>query len=110
MIRQRRRFQSACIAAALCLRRNPDSAGETDRTRQKNDELIALAKRHTKLMPIASVHPYAGAAALEELKRLAGLGVKVIKLHPHTQQFDVTDSRVLASTDAPARDGVKRRT
>ena len=70
-------------------------AGEVDRTRQKNDELIALAKHYPQLMPIASVHSYDGAAALEELKRLAGAGVKVIKLHPHTQQFDVTDPRVL---------------
>jgi uncharacterized protein len=70
-------------------------AHEIDRTRQKNDELIALSKRYPKLMPIASIHPYDGAAALDELKRLAGAGVKVIKLHPHTQQFDVTDPRVL---------------
>jgi len=69
--------------------------GEIDRTRQKNDELIALAKRYPKLMPIASVHPYDGAAAREELKRVAGAGVKVIKLHPHTQEFAVADPRVL---------------
>src|SRR5262249_51931621 len=47
-------------------------AGEIDQTRQKNDELIALAKRYPMLLPIASVHPYDGAAALEELKRVAG--------------------------------------
>ncbi len=70
--------------------------GELAHTRAKNDELIALAKRYPKLMPIASVHPYDGDAALTELKRLAGLGVKVIKLHPHTQQFDAADERVLA--------------
>ena len=69
-------------------------AGEIDRTRQKNDELIALARGYPKLMAIASVHPHDGAAALEELKRLATLGVKAIKLHPHTQEFDVTDERV----------------
>ncbi len=69
--------------------------GEIERTRQKNDELVGLARRYPKLMPIASVHPYDGAAALDELKRLAGAGVKVIKLHPHTQHFEVTDSRVL---------------
>ncbi len=69
--------------------------GEIERTRQKNDELVGLAQRYPKLMPIASVHPYDGAAALDELKRLAGAGVKVIKLHPHTQHFEVTDSRVL---------------
>jgi predicted TIM-barrel fold metal-dependent hydrolase len=70
-------------------------AAEIERTRQKNDELIALAKRYPKLMPIASVHPYDGEDAMEELKRLASLGVKAIKLHPHTQRFEVTDPRVL---------------
>ncbi|WP_327037199.1 amidohydrolase family protein [Lysobacter capsici] len=33
-------------------------------------------------------------AATDELKRLAGLGVKAIKLHPHTQEFDITDPKV----------------
>ncbi|MET0532587.1 MAG: amidohydrolase family protein [Steroidobacter sp.] len=70
--------------------------GKLDHTRAKNDDLIALSKRHPKLMPIPSVHPYDGAAAFAELERLAGLGVKAIKLHPHTQQFDAEDARVLA--------------
>ncbi len=42
------------------------------------------------------MHPYDGAAATAELKRLAGLGVKAIKLHPHTQKFDAADARVLS--------------
>jgi uncharacterized protein len=70
-------------------------AGEIDRTRQKNGELVALAKRYPKLMPIASVHPYDGQEAFDELTRLASVGVRAIKLHPHTQQFEVTDARVL---------------
>lgn len=70
--------------------------GELAHTRAKNDELIALVKRYPKMMPIASVHPYDGDAAFAELERLAGLGVKAIKLHPHTQQFDAADERVLA--------------
>ena len=69
--------------------------GELAHTRAKNDELIALSKRYP-LVPIASVHPYDGEAAVAELKRLAGLGVKSIKLHPHTQKFDAADERVLA--------------
>jgi uncharacterized protein len=68
--------------------------GQLDHTRAKNDDLIALAKRYP-MIPIASVHPYDGQAALDELKRLSDLGVKVIKLHPHTQQFDAADPRVL---------------
>lgn len=70
--------------------------GKLDHTRAKNDELIALSKQYLKMMPIASVHPYDGEAALAELQRLAKLGVKAIKLHPHTQQFDAEDERVLA--------------
>jgi len=70
--------------------------GKLDHTRTKNDELVALSKRYPKLMPVPSVHPYDGSAALAELERLAGLGVKAIKLHPHTQKFDASDDRVLA--------------
>lgn len=70
--------------------------GKVAETRAKNDELIALARRYPKMLPITSVHPYDGEAALTELERLAGLGVRAIKLHPHTQKFDAADERVLA--------------
>jgi uncharacterized protein len=69
--------------------------GKVAETRAKNDELIALSRRYP-MIPIASVHPYQGDAAFTELERLAGLGVRAIKLHPHTQQFDAADPRVLA--------------
>jgi uncharacterized protein len=69
--------------------------GELAQTRAKNDELVALSKRYP-LVPIASVHPYDGEAALVELQRLADVGVRTIKLHPHTQKFDAADERVLA--------------
>jgi len=69
--------------------------GKLKETHAKNDELVALSKRYP-MIPIASVHPYDGEAAMAELKRLAGLGVRTIKLHPHTQQFDAADPRVLA--------------
>jgi len=70
--------------------------GKVAQTREKNDELIALSKRHPQMIPIASVHPYEGEAAFAELARLAGAGVRAIKLHPHTQQFDAADERVRA--------------
>jgi len=70
--------------------------GKVAETRAKNDELIALAKRYPKMLPIPSVHPYEGEAALAELQRLADLGVRAIKLHPHTQKFNAADERVLA--------------
>lgn len=69
--------------------------GKLEETRQKNDELIALSAKYP-MIPIASVHPYDGQAALDELKRVADRGVTVIKIHPHTQKFDTTDARVLA--------------
>lgn len=70
--------------------------GQVAQTRAKNDELIDLAKRYPKMLPIASVHPYEGEAAFVELERLAGAGVRAIKLHPHTQRFDAADERVSA--------------
>jgi predicted TIM-barrel fold metal-dependent hydrolase len=62
----------------------------------RNDALIALAAKHARVAPIGTVHPYDGQAALDELARIAGRGVKMLKIHAHTQQFDVADPRVLA--------------
>jgi uncharacterized protein len=70
--------------------------GEVEDTRARNDGLIALAAKHPKMLPIATVHPYDGQAAIDELKRVAGRGIRVLKLHAHTQKFDVADPRVLA--------------
>jgi uncharacterized protein len=83
--------QEVAGVGAILIARKP---GQLDETRRQNSELIALATRYPTLMPIASVHPYDGTAALDELKRVAAAGVKVIKLHPHTQEFAVTDPRV----------------
>ncbi|KTE41107.1 amidohydrolase [Sphingopyxis sp. HIX] len=61
----------------------------------RNDALIALAAKHQGVVPIATVHPYDGQAALDELARVAGRGVRLLKIHPHTQRFDPADPRVL---------------
>ncbi|APZ98599.1 amidohydrolase [Sphingopyxis sp. QXT-31] len=61
----------------------------------RNDALIALAAKHKGVVPIATVHPYDGQAALDELARVAGRGVRMLKIHPHTQRFDPADPRVL---------------
>jgi predicted TIM-barrel fold metal-dependent hydrolase len=75
---------------------NQAPSGEIERTRAHNDAQLALATRHPGMMPITTVHPYDGHDAIVELDRVAALGMKVLKLHPHTQKFDVTDPRVLA--------------
>lgn len=70
--------------------------GDLAKIRAGNDEVIALAKRHADVLPIATVHPYDGDAAMAELARVAAAGVKVLKIHAHTQGFDVSDPRVEA--------------
>jgi predicted TIM-barrel fold metal-dependent hydrolase len=69
--------------------------GHPEQIRAANDGLLALAAKHPKVLPIATVHPYDGPAAIAELERVAGRGFKVLKLHPHTQKFDAADPRVL---------------
>ncbi len=71
-------------------------AGDPADIRSRNDGVIALAARHPEVVPIGTVHPFDGQAALDELERIAARGVKVLKLHAHTQRFDVADPRVLA--------------
>ncbi len=74
---------------------NQAPAGRPEQIRAANDGLVALAARHPTLMPIATVHPYDGPAALAELERVKARGVGVLKIHPHTQRFDPDDPRVL---------------
>lgn len=80
--------------------------GTPAQVRAANDGLIALAAHHSKLMPIATVHPYDGTAAIAELERVAARGVKVLKLHPHTQKFDAADPRVLQLVQRAGQLGV----
>ncbi len=74
---------------------NQALTGKPENIRANNDALLALAAEHPSLLPVATVHPYDGEAALEELQRVAALGVKVLKIHPHTQRFDAADPRVV---------------
>ena len=70
-------------------------AGNMPAIRAGNDGVVALANKDPKVVPIVTVHPYDGEAALEELTRVAKLGARALKLHAHTQGFDVADPRVL---------------
>src|SRR5690606_26844584 len=70
--------------------------GGLDAIRAGNDSVIALAAARPLVLPIATVHPYDGDAARTELERVAAAGVRVLKLHAHTQGFDVSDPRVEA--------------
>jgi predicted TIM-barrel fold metal-dependent hydrolase len=74
---------------------NQAPQGKPENIRASNDALIELAARRPGVVPVATVHPYDGQTALAELDRVAAAGVKVLKIHPHTQRFDASDERVL---------------
>jgi predicted TIM-barrel fold metal-dependent hydrolase len=85
---------------------NQALAGNPDAIRGGNDSILALAAKHPDLMPIATVHPYDGQAAITELERVASKGIKVLKIHPHTQKFDAADPRVLTLVQRAGELGV----
>lgn len=89
------RLRAAGTAAMWFGGPNQALAGQPDRIRAGNDGIIALAARHPTLVPVGTVHPYDGPAAAAELQRIAAKGIRVLKLHPHTQKFDADDPRVL---------------
>lgn len=69
--------------------------GKPDEIEAGNEGVMALAAKYPQVLPIATVHPYDGKAAIKEMERVAARGVKVLKIHPHTQKFDIDDPRVL---------------
>jgi predicted TIM-barrel fold metal-dependent hydrolase len=84
-------FTRVVRAAALTIA----PVGDLDATRARNDGVLRLAKESGGFFyPVCSVHPADGAAALEELDRVALAGAAWLKLHPNTQDFDVADPSV----------------
>lgn len=81
-------------------------AGHPQQIREGNDGILALAAKNPTLVPIVTVHPYDGAEAIAELERVAAKGAKVLKIHPHTQQFDAADPRVLTLVERAGELGV----
>jgi predicted TIM-barrel fold metal-dependent hydrolase len=66
-------------------------------TPARNDAVLAAAGGSTGfLIPVVSVHPHDGRAAIEELDRVAAAGAPILKLHPTSQRFDVADGAVEA--------------
>ncbi|MBX7481098.1 amidohydrolase family protein [Qipengyuania sp. 6D47A] len=73
---------------------NQAREGDLDAIRRGNDHVLTLARQDSRVLPIGTVHPYDGEQGIVELERIAGLGIRVLKLHPHTQGFDASDPRV----------------
>ena len=67
-------------------------AGDLERTRTRNDAVLTLsAGSGGFFLPVCSVHPADGEAALAELDRVAAAGCRWLKLHPMMQAFDLAD-------------------
>jgi hypothetical protein len=81
--------------------------GDLDRTRARNNAVIKLATDSGHFyFPVCSVHPADGAAALEEVDRVAEAGAAWLKLHPNTQHFDVADPAVAKVVSRAAARGL----
>jgi uncharacterized protein len=57
---------------------NEALSGDPAAIRANNDAHLALARKHPEMLPIATVHPYDGEAALEEVGRVSRQGFKVL--------------------------------
>jgi predicted TIM-barrel fold metal-dependent hydrolase len=66
-------------------------ATKPSQQRSINDWMIR--QRSERIIPFGSVYPLAE-DAVDELERMAGLGLRGVKLHPEYQGFDVDDPRV----------------
>jgi uncharacterized protein len=81
--------------------------GDQERTRTRNDSILALATRSDGFFfPVCSVHPADGLSALREIDRVAAAGAAWLKLHPNTQGFDVADPAVLRVVKKAAECGL----
>jgi predicted TIM-barrel fold metal-dependent hydrolase len=69
-----------------------DATTNLGHTPNSVDEIVEGAARNADvLIPFGSVDPLQGAAAVEEAKRQAALGVRGFKFHPSVQNFDPAD-------------------
>ena len=69
--------------------------GRVEQTKAQNDSLFAVAQRDKRFVPVCSVHPADGDAAIEELNRIKQKGGRIIKLHPLTQQFAIISEETI---------------
>jgi predicted TIM-barrel fold metal-dependent hydrolase len=63
--------------------------------RRTNDKIIRLVRRHRNLIGFVRLDPRAGRAALAELRRACGAGLKGVKLHPRSEDFSPGEAEFL---------------
>jgi uncharacterized protein len=71
----------------------------------QNDYVFELARRHPKILPVASIHPYRR-DAVAELERCAKLGTVMIKWLPIVQGFNPCDPKCIPFYEALAHYGI----
>jgi uncharacterized protein len=86
-------MQGTAVTRAAAITVAP--AGNMELTRTRNDSILKLAADSGGyFLPVCSVHPADGEAAVAELDRVAAAGSRWLKLHPISQSFDVADQAV----------------
>ena len=69
--------------------------------RKLNDFVDAECKAHKEFVGLGTLHPELGRDEVnEEIDRIISLGLKGIKLHPDTQQFNADDDGAMALYEA----------
>ncbi len=74
--------------------------------RSYNDFILKTAAESDDFFAVPSVHPLDGEIAVEEVKRVAAMGAKALKLHPFYQGFKIDDPRVNAVVKAAGEAGI----
>lgn len=82
-------------------------SGDLERTMTRNDAVLKLSvDSEGFFFPVCSVHPADGAAAIEEVDRVAAAGASWLKLHPNTQDLDVAQPAVARVVRRAAEQGL----
>jgi hypothetical protein len=85
LVRYYRERRIACVVFSV-------DESLTGRPQIPNEDVLAIANDNPDvLIPFASVNPMRGAEAVDQARRLVGLGVRGFKLHPPLQQFHAND-------------------
>ena len=96
-------------AVALAFDAVHDEEGKVDWARTHlyvtNDYVAELAKKHSRILFGASIHPYRK-DALQELERCVQAGAVLVKWLPLTQDFDPADHRCIPFYEALAHYGI----
>lgn len=80
-------------------------AGHPDQIRAANDANLALARKYPEMLPMATVHPYDGQAAVDEVSRVASSATRYSS-STRTARYSTSPTRAcLRSLSAPARSG-----